>query len=174
LSRRRKLRLAKQQMRQNGVDLPGRAKQQNLAVKKYEARVDEKLPTKEKEILNSEALHENKAAAAQARKHRQRRKESFEWAAEGDDKNARQENILNTGIGKHKSEISFTLNPGDMARVNRSIGYEGWPGYVPKDSIGVIVSEPEQEHVAFLFAGMTLQVPIKTLRPLDWEEEDEE
>ena len=70
--------------------------------------------------------------------------------------------------------MSFTLSPGDMARVNRSVGYEGWPGYIPAGSVGVIVSEPEGAHVAFLFSGMTLQVPLKTLRPLDWEDVEEE
>jgi hypothetical protein len=174
MGRRRKLRLAKQQLRQNGSGMPGDAKQQSLRNGKYEAREEEKLPTKEKEITNSKALQENKTAAAQSRKHRQRRKESFEWAANGVDKKARQENIKNTGIGKHQSKISFTLIPGDMARVNRNIGYEAWPGYIPKDSIGVIVSEPEREHVAFLFAGMTMQVPIKALRPLNWEDDEEE
>ena len=174
MSRKRKLRLAKRQMLQNGLDLPGRAKQQSLAAKKYEARVEEKLPKKEKEILNNEILDENKAAAAQARKHRHRRKESFEWASSGKDQQARKENINNTGVGKHKSKMSFTLSPGDMARVNRSVGYENWPGHIPADSIGVIVSEPEGDHVAFLFAGMTFQVPIKTLRPLDWEDDEEE
>ena len=154
--------------------MPGEAKQQSLRDGKYVARVEEKLPTKEKEILNDGALQQNKEAATQARKHRQRRKESFEWAAIGVDKKARQDNIRNTGIGKHQDKISFTLIPGDMARVNRNIGYESWPGYIPKDSIGVIVSEPEQNHVAFLFAGMTMQVPIKVLRPLDWEEDEEE
>jgi hypothetical protein len=174
MGRRRKLRLAKQQLRQSGCDMPGDAKQQSLRNGKYEAREEEKLPTKEKEITNSKVLQENKTAATQARKHRHRRKESFEWAANGIDKKARQENIINTGTGKHKSKISFILNPGDMARVNRDIGYVSWPGYIPKDSIGVIVSEPEREHVGFLFAGMTMQVPIKALRPLDWEEYEEE
>ena len=174
MSRRRKLRLAKQQLLQNGASMPGEAKQQSLRDGKHVARVEEKLPTKEKEILNDGALQQNKEAATQARKHRQRRKESFEWATIGVDKKARQDNIRNTGIGKHQDKISFTLTPGDMARVNRNIGYESWPGYIPKDSIGVIVSKPEQDHVAFLFAGMTMQVPIKVLRPLDWEEDEEE
>ncbi len=174
MSRKRKLRLAKQQMRNNGIDMPGRSKQAQLAAKKWEAHAEEKLPTKEKEIINQDALEENKQAAAQSRKHRQLRKDSFEWASSGKDQRARKENIVNTGVGKHQSKMSFTLSPGDMARVNRSVGYADWPGHIPVDSVGVIVSEPEGDHVAFLFAGMTLQVPIKTLRPLDWGEDEEE
>ena len=168
MSRRRKLRLAKEQMRQNGIDLPGRAKQNDLQDAKWEARAEEKLPTREKEILNHDVLHENKKAAQDARKHLHRRKESFEWAGDGVDKKARQNNIRETGTGKHQDKISFTLKPGDMARVQRQIGHENWPGYVPKDGVGVIVSEEEQGHIAFLFAGMTMQVPLAALRPLDW------
>jgi len=161
-------------MRQNGIDLPGRAKQNDLHEKKWEARAEEKLPTREKEILNHQALSDNKAAAAQARKQRQRRKASFEWAADGVDKSARQDNIRNTGVGKHQDKISFTLKPGDMARVNRDIGHANWHGYIPKGSVGVIVSEPESQYVAFLFSGMTIQVPLKSLRPLDWEDDEDE
>ena len=172
MGRRRKLRLAKQQIVISNQSMPGEAKQQSLRNGKNEARIEEKLPTKEKEIINSEALQKNKIAAAQARKHRQIRKESFEWAANGVDKKARQENILNTGVGKHKNKISFILIPGDMARINRDIGVPFFQGYIPKDSVGVIVSEPEQNKVAFLFGGMTVQVPIKVLRPLDWEDDE--
>jgi hypothetical protein len=167
------LRLAKQQMRQNGIPLPGEAKQQSLRDGKCEARTEEKLPTREKEIINSEALHENKTAASQARKHRQRRKESFEWADDGVDKKARQDNIRETGVGKHQDKINFTLKPGDMARVQRQIGHEGWPGYVPKEGVGVIVSEETHGQIAFLHAGMTIQVPLAALRPLDWSDDED-
>lgn len=165
-----KLNRAKKQILENGGRLA--TKQVDLHSAKYEAQVEGRLPTKEKEITNHGAYYENKEAAKNSRRHSARKKSDFSWAKGSEESRARRENIGHTGTGAYEKKRAFVLRPGDMGQVSRDIGYHAWPGFVPKGGVGIIVSNEYDEHVGFLYDGQTIDVPVAALRPLNYDEED--
>lgn len=112
-----------------------------------------------KEVSNQDLLEELKEKAHQSRKHRVKKRDSFEWNQFSKDAQQRDRH------GAPKPKYTSAFNVGDMAKTKGSFR-------VPDGTTCMIVSEIDcSGYVETLVEGRQIPVNVKNLRPIGWEKE---
>jgi|TARA_Y100000593_G_scaffold85358_1_gene162279 hypothetical protein len=148
----------------------------NKTMVKMQARLEDKLPVQEKEIISSASYEANSQKARQNRKHRHIKKESFEWNKAGSDSNQRIRNISRGRYGNHKPKVDFCFEEGVMAIIGTDRFADDPHCEHLHKGMPVLVTRINEKKgtCSVLSNGQTVEVRWQMLRPLNYDFSEEE